>query len=758
MRTIVLRHRCVFLSIGFALCCAGALAQPANNDPCGAVPLAANTTCTNTLGTNVAATATGGVPAPGCANYSGGDVWYTVTVPASGQVTIATSTSGGINDTGVGLYTAPGCAGPFTLAGCDDDSGPGLFSTITWTGAPGTVLYVRVWEFGNNAFGTFNICATTPPPPPPNNDICSATAVSVGATCSYTTYTNVLATNSPTLPAPGCGGFGATSLDVWFTFTAPPTGIAVIQTQAGTLANAAMALYYDAPPLGCAGPHTLVECDDDDGPSTMPFLNFTNLVPGGTYYLRVWGFGTASGTFGLCLYAPLSVPAGDCVYILELFDTFGDGWGSSSVGISINGGPFTPYTITGSYGVWLIGLNIGQILVVQYTATGPNQTQNRYELGYYPGGNLVFYSGTPPAAGISFAQTIDCQPPPAQPTDCIGAITICSNNAFNNNSNNTGSFVDLNASNYGCLVSAERQGTWYTFSPSAGGNVAFTIGPSNATDDYDFAIWGPYPPGSTPGSVCPPAAQPIRCSYSALTGNTGLNYTATDQTEGAGGDKWVDDLAVTVGQVYVLYVSNWSQSGVAFNLSWNLTNGASLACTVLPVDLLSFTGTNARDGIALEWITGTELGSAHFDVERSADGNVFAPIGTVDAAGTSAQAIQYALLDRTPLHGMNYYRLRQWDLNGEATLSNTITARWLTDEAMTVYPVPGGDELSIAMNGGVLANRYHVIDATGRVVIDAPGDGPHIRLDTRALPGGAYAVHALGAQDATIAVARWIKR
>ncbi|MBL0036115.1 MAG: hypothetical protein IPP26_10235 [Flavobacteriales bacterium] len=67
----------------------------------------------NTVSTNVAATATSttGLPGPGCANYSGGDVWYRVTVPASGRVTVTTSTVGGsaLTDSGMGFYTAATC-------------------------------------------------------------------------------------------------------------------------------------------------------------------------------------------------------------------------------------------------------------------------------------------------------------------------------------------------------------------------------------------------------------------------------------------------------------------------------------------------------------------------------------------------------------------------------------------------------------------------------------------------------------------------
>src|SRR5690349_4878681 len=71
-----------------------AFAQPANDNPCGGPFLTPGVTCTNTAGTSVAALPTAGVPAPGCGNYTTADVWYRVTVPAGGTVTITTSTGG----------------------------------------------------------------------------------------------------------------------------------------------------------------------------------------------------------------------------------------------------------------------------------------------------------------------------------------------------------------------------------------------------------------------------------------------------------------------------------------------------------------------------------------------------------------------------------------------------------------------------------------------------------------------------------------
>ena len=81
--------------------CSG-LPPVTNDDPCNAINLTVGATCTYTTYSNIGATATLGVPAPGCAGYSGGDVWFTATVPLSGNIVIDTNT-GTLTDSGMAV-------------------------------------------------------------------------------------------------------------------------------------------------------------------------------------------------------------------------------------------------------------------------------------------------------------------------------------------------------------------------------------------------------------------------------------------------------------------------------------------------------------------------------------------------------------------------------------------------------------------------------------------------------------------------------
>lgn len=139
---------------------------PANDDCAGATVLTpgADFAAYDIVGTNESATdsevADPSIPDPGCASYSGGDVWYSAVVPASGSITFEVNEiTSGLTDTGGAVYSGPCSA--LVLEDCDDlTSASGDHPLISLTGrTPGEVLYFRVWEYGNNSFGTFSVSA-----------------------------------------------------------------------------------------------------------------------------------------------------------------------------------------------------------------------------------------------------------------------------------------------------------------------------------------------------------------------------------------------------------------------------------------------------------------------------------------------------------------------------------------------------------------------------------------------------------------------
>lgn len=346
---------------------------------------------------------------------------------------------------------------------------------------------------------------------------------------------------------------------------------------------------------------------------------------------------------------------------------------------------FTSFNIESGWDFLTVfdGPNTGSPIIGDYTGTALN---GGTVSATNASGCLTFLfdsDGSVNAPG--WAANISCvtcgTPPPASEQDCLGGTTVCSDATFSGNSSGSGPVVDLNFGNQGCLASGENQSSWYLFSPATNGSIGFTISPGVGVD-YDFAVWGPYPAGSSSSVICPPAGPPIRCSYasglstSIATGsyNTGIGHPVysppqfaspfVTYTEGAGGDGWVSGLTVTAGQVYVLVIDNFSANTTPFNLNWNLQNGATLDCTPLPVELIELSG--QREGLhnILRWKTATETNADYFAIERSSDGINYQLIGEVSASGNSAVSQSYVYRDENPSLTSYYYRLKQLDYNG----------------------------------------------------------------------------------------------
>jgi len=197
-----------------------------------------------------------------------------------------------------------------------------------------------------------------------------------------------------------------------------------------------------------------------------------------------------------------------------------------------------------------------------------------------------------------------------------------------------------------------------------------------------------------------------------------MRTSSTDTTESDSGDKWVAALSATAGEIYVMYISNFSQSGLSFSLSWQLTNGAALDCYLLPVDFIDLKAELLDENVEVQWSTATEENASHYIVERSTDAIEYVPIGTVQAMGNTSTLTTYTFLDEAPLEGLNYYRVQQVDMDGSSATSPADYAiyRKATTE-MVVFPNPAGDILwasfEMLENDAVI---WRILDAGGRLV------------------------------------------
>ena len=133
----------------------------------------------------------------------------------------------------------------------------------------------------------------------------------------------------------------------------------------------------------------------------------------------------------------------------------------------------------------------------------------------------------------------------------------------------------------------------------------------------------------------------------------------------------------------------------------------------LPLDWLSFTGQKNSSGVELQWTTANEVNTSHFEIERSANGVDFRPIGRTAAGGQGDHS--YVFQDTNPLSGVNFYRLRQVDQGGAFRYSSIVRIlHERLENNLRVFPLPASARVQLAYSGNANHLLIEVYDMRGR--------------------------------------------
>jgi hypothetical protein len=661
--------------------CTAPPATPSNDLCSGATNLPCGTT--NLAGTTINTTNTAHGTACGMSNYG---VWYSF-VGDGNNTTITISNSYDIE-----LSISSGSCGTFTNIICTDFPETHTFATVN-----GVTYYVYVagWLTGDNETGTFDISRTCAVP----GTECTPNTV-IGALPYVQTGFNTSGAGDDFSSTSACASSYMNGDDYVFTYTpAANTCVNIALTNTSTWVGVFVT-------QGCPTTGSCVAYNTNS--SGNPSIQDVSLTGGVTYFITVSTFPSPQTT-------PFDISVTACPPpITACSGTFLDPGGAGNYGnnayvkttycsgstdcISFN---FTSFN-TESFSDYLDvydGATTASPLIDSYSGTelnGVTLTSSSSCLTF------VFDSdGSVTSSGWS--ATISCAacppPPPPVAQDCAGGTSICSDASFSGNSDGYGFIEELSGSNQGCLSGGENQTSWYFFEAATAGTLEFGIKPQNGTDDYDFAMWGPYPSGSTAASICPPAGAPVRCSFAAGAPNpatgTGLKSGAGDATEGAGGDDIVNPLALNVGDVYILVIDNYSESTSPFDIDMSLTSGLTLNCVQLPVELLNFNGF-AEDGFnLLKWTTAVEINNDYFEIEKSLNGVLFEKIAQVTGAGNSNTVKNYEFVDNDAYKGITYYRLKQIDYNGTMSYSSVVAVKQSLGAEVSVFPNPTIDKVKM---------------------------------------------------------------
>jgi Secretion system C-terminal sorting domain len=147
-------------------------------------------------------------------------------------------------------------------------------------------------------------------------------------------------------------------------------------------------------------------------------------------------------------------------------------------------------------------------------------------------------------------------------------------------------------------------------------------------------------------------------------------------------------------------------------------SGCTVPATALPVEWLSFTA--YRDEYVrqtdIEWATATESNNQYFDVERTIDGINWTVITRVNGAGTSSQPHNYSAVDPNPENGINYYRIKQVDFNGQFSYSTIVPVQFENSAVVyTVFPSPSDGQFTL--NGPMKkGDQIEIFSLSGQLI------------------------------------------
>lgn len=139
---------------------------------------------------------------------------------------------------------------------------------------------------------------------------------------------------------------------------------------------------------------------------------------------------------------------------------------------------------------------------------------------------------------------------------------------------------------------------------------------------------------------------------------------------------------------------------------------------MLPVELVSFTGTGRNNKTFLQWTAAKEENFSHYVVERSADGKNYSAIETVKASGNYSSTQKYSVYDERDLQPANYYRLKMVDNDGNFEYSDVVKVNFSRSAgSSSCYPNPAVSFVNVVMNDGAAGvYDYSVSTLQGNIV------------------------------------------
>ncbi|MES2776091.1 MAG: T9SS type A sorting domain-containing protein [Bacteroidota bacterium] len=167
---------------------------------------------------------------------------------------------------------------------------------------------------------------------------------------------------------------------------------------------------------------------------------------------------------------------------------------------------------------------------------------------------------------------------------------------------------------------------------------------------------------------------------------------------------------------------------------------------ILPVSFGSVTATAKNCNIYLAFDYLTQQNNKEFRIEYSTNGTNWMELALLPNTGNlSSQSFSY--VHTSPVAGVNYYRIKQVDKDGNFSYSKTVNATSTCDGRTRIvsYPNPVSTSLTVVLPLTIGKSQLRITDAAGKLISSTTTQNSFNTINTQMLASGMYMLQVVNA-------------